>query len=164
MNSVTAYDLYEPFKEVCETHFRLLQEDYGCRLVEVSESVYEISATYANATTGINVSLEPREKEILVTLIQLVDGELVPYHLAPSRWLYAHTLLNRVGGRSIEYQVTAPSMTVHDLERILSEYAEAMRGYADDILRGDFSVLIEVNTILLRQWKEKVQRRSDMPP
>ncbi len=162
MSELRTYDLYEPFKGEYQKHFRFLQDNFGCRLVDAKESVYEASVTYTNATTGVEITFDPRENYILVSLIRLIGGEVVPYHVAPHNWLYLHELLEaRAPSTVIHGKKHGDWMTGPDMERILSEYADALRRYGDDILRGDFSLFTQLVEARRRRYEEKLRRRLD---
>lgn len=60
-------------------------EEYAFKMVDVTEKPYDVSITYQNPTTALQVGYEPRDRGVFVLLIRLVDGEIPPYpiHIHP---------------------------------------------------------------------------------
>jgi hypothetical protein len=138
--------LRQLFEAEGEKAFRLLILEYGCGRPRIRRTSYSVDITYKNATTGIKVSLEPRENLVIVYLIRLADGEIPSYLDSPSSWHYLDTIIAlRAPTDAVKQKLPDEQLTASDVERILTEYADALRKYGDDVLRGDFSVFGELD-------------------
>jgi len=69
--------LIEPaFERTCLQKFGFLEKEFDFALRSSERTSYGSHVTYSNQTTGVRVSLEPREGGIFVELSRLADGEL----------------------------------------------------------------------------------------
>lgn len=137
--------LRESFKEQCLSEFAFLAS-YGFEPTSVEEDRYGVEVTYKNRgeATGIKVSLEVRENDVFVYLIELVDGEIPSYLDAPSHWFYLHNLINlRSPPKPILRKEFGDWLTPADTDKILEDYAFALWEYGEDVLWGDFRVFAE---------------------
>ena len=141
------YDISElrrTFIKECLDKFRFL-EAYGCELVGIEENDSDVEITYKNQTTGIRVSFEVRENNILVYLIRLVSGEIPAYLDAPSHWFYLDNVIKlRSPSTTLPRKAPGDWMTPEDIDYFLTAYADALREYCGDVLRGDFRVFAEL--------------------
>lgn len=140
-------EIYHVFRTACRQLFDFLERDYGFALVGARDlGALGISATYKNATTGVKVSLEPREKAVFVYIIKLSNGEIPQYLNSPSNWLLLECLLS-IRSPSSKLPPSGEWLTPSDVGSRLSAYAAALESNATDMLRGDFSALPEVQRI-----------------
>src|SRR5688572_21632692 len=79
LGATTMKALDEVFKEQCRRAFRFLEDEYDCEIAESYQDSHAVSITYTNMTTGVEISLEPRENHIWVYLIRLVNGKIPAY-------------------------------------------------------------------------------------
>jgi hypothetical protein len=121
---------------------------------------YGSYVTYTNETTGVRVSLVPRDGGIFIDLSRLVDGEVLaePIFIEPDTPLNSFDLDNVLILRSAPAERlldTASAFTTNDIERKLDRYANALREYASDILWGDFGLFSQLDS-LVRNRKRKL--------
>ncbi len=123
--------------------FGFLESEYGCGVSDSHRSGNWLMVTYANETAGVMVSWNVYDQVIFVYVIPLQDGQLPPY----AKWWHLERLIERVDPSSgIEGTKTGKRASDLDQEgvvRVLTEYADLLRGYGDEVLRGDFSILNE---------------------
>ncbi|MBI3970041.1 MAG: hypothetical protein HY332_02020 [Chloroflexi bacterium] len=132
-------DLGEDFVRLCRQIFDFLIHEYRFRVEGVTRDEHTVAVIYKNATTGVEISYEPRQNDIFVYLIRLVEGDIPAYLDRPLNWLYLHNLLEYKGSqRDIVHKSVGDWLTAADIETILRQYADALRACADDVLRGDF--------------------------
>lgn len=143
-----SYDIQEPrrtFTQRCLSKFKYLTA-YGLELMSIEEDTYGVEITYKNQTTGIKVSFEDRENAIFVYLIRLANGEIPAYLDAPSRWFYLDNVVKlRSPSTTLCSKELGRWLTSQDIDHILTEYAEALKEYGEDVLCGDFSVFVELS-------------------
>ena len=137
-------ELLRTFTQKCLDKFRYLAT-YGFELTSIEEDRYGTEITYKNETTGIRVSYEIRENDIFLYLIRLVKGEIPAYIDAPSRWFYLDNLVKlRSPSTTLPQKEPEDWLTPDDIDEILTAYANALKEYGEDVLRGDFSVFVEL--------------------
>lgn len=140
-------ELSRAFTRKCLDKFKFLSA-YRCELAGVEVDNYGAEVTYKNRTTAVKVTLELRENDIFVYLIRLVDGGIPAYLDAPSRWFYLDNVVKlRSPSTTLPRKRFGEWLTPDDIDHLLSDYADALRRYGEDILRGDFSVFEDL-------WKQ----------
>ena len=143
-------DLQSIFTQKCLMRFEYLSTN-GFELAGITRDSYGSEVTYKNRTTGVKVSFEVRENEIFVYLIRLIDGEIPDYLDAPSRWFYLDNLVKlRSPTTNVPRKEGGDWFTPDDVDRFLSVYAELLKEYGEDVLRGDFSVFSELERQVAR--------------
>jgi hypothetical protein len=143
-------DLQSIFTQKCLMRFEYLST-YGFELADITRDSYGSEVTYKNRTTGVKVSFEVRENEIFVYLIRLIDGEIPDYLDAPSRWFYLGNLVKlRSPTTNVPRKEGGDWFTPDDVDRFLTVYAELLKEYGEDVLRGDFSVFYELERQVAR--------------
>jgi hypothetical protein len=146
------------FQELCRREFRFLEEDYGFAEREVEEegtinwnpfelqyvspktSVLVLSQSYGHSFVVLFGPTEPTAGEIhprydLETLLQIRRPDLS---------------LEKIFGR----------LARPDLPAQISHYSRALKESADDVLRGDFSILPQLAEIIERRRKELERQYS----
>lgn len=110
---------------------------------------------YRSATSFVRITDEPREGGIFVLIGRLVDGSVPPYPITvgPDTQLHAFYLEEFKRLRS----KTGTSMADgHPKQSELERCAEDTRKYAENVLRGDFSVF----PALAQQVKARLELRD----
>ena len=131
--------LQKRFKESCKRSFQFLVDEYGCQIVQSGEHAAGSVMLYTNSTTGIKVSLEPRENFIFVYLIQLQDGKIPAYLDAPDHWVYFDAVLALKNPKlKVQQKAFGDWLTPKDIDTILANYAHTLRIYGREVLIGDF--------------------------
>lgn len=133
--------LYEQFKQSTTDAFGFLIAEYGCTGPYVEESATWRVVAYKNATTGVEVVLDARANGIFVYLSRLVNDK-IPHHFdAPTdRFLLDSIIALRSPLAEVQNRHSGGWLTSQDVKRAVAQYAAALRQYADDVLRGNFTV------------------------
>ena len=116
---------------------RFLEEELGFRREVVGDGT---AILYTGRETAVRVELEPRDDQICVWLVRLVDGRLPPLFVyAPSHWLPLEEVEPslRVAGRMF-----GEAFTAAELDWTLSVSALALRRHAH-VLAGDHAAFEE---------------------
>ena len=131
------------FVPLCAERFAFLEREYAC-----SRSVVENgrAVLYRNRATGVKIELHPRDDDVWISLVRLVNGALPPlFAYAPSHWLDLDRLLAaRAPATALARRAPGERFTAEYLERALEERARVLRRYASDVLSGDHAVFEEV--------------------
>lgn len=156
----------EVFERLCLKIFGFLWEDFGFTDIYRDRTNFGSYITYKNATTAIKISLEPREGGIFVELYRLIKGKL-PRH--PIK-IHSDTVINGFDLNDLIALRSSPTLVVKQeiekisrpdyLEKVLLEYANALRKYAVDILNGDFGVFLELEKIVKKRALELKNDRN----
>ena len=141
----------EEFKESCRREFRFLEEDYGfveCEPVKkggINRIPYEV--LYVSPKTSVLVLSQSYGSSFVVLFGPTGPDarEIYPrYELEALLQIRRPDLsLERIVGR-----------LVPDLTGQIRHYSRALKETADDVLRGDFSILPQVAEIVERRRKE----------
>ena len=144
--------IVEEFQELCRREFRFLEEDYGfaerelgkeatingsrfaVQYVSPKASVAVLSQSYGTSFVVLFGPTEPQARKIdprydLESLLEIRRPDLS---------------LDRIIGR----------LNRPDLTGQIRHYSRALKESADDVLRGDFSILPQVAEIMERRRKE----------
>jgi hypothetical protein len=134
-------------KRIILREFDFLQEEYNFKIVDAADKPF-ISITYQKSPTAIRVGYEPRDRGVFVLLIRLVDGEIPPYptHIHSSERLNMFYLDDLVTFRAKESE----KIGVCDKtpKESVAHAASALRTCAADVLKGDFTVFMELDKIV----------------
>jgi len=142
--------LQKQFEESCKRFFQFLIEQYGCQIVQSGEHAAGSAVTYVNSTTGVKVSLEPRENFIFVYLIQLQDGKVPAYLDAPCNWVYFDAVLSLKNPQSrVRQKAFGDWLKPEDIDTILANYANTLRIYGREVLSGDFAIFKKIRHPLM---------------
>lgn len=147
------------FEKCCRRLFQFLVVEFGCDLIANERDNFGVYITYKNATTAIRISFEPREGGIFVLLSRLVGGNVptYPIFIGPETVINSFYLDDIISLRdpSKGMQQTLPKeITKTYLEKCLATYADALRQYGADILRGDFGLFRELEKVVKRRQIE----------
>jgi hypothetical protein len=140
-------ELYDVFKHSGPKAFRWLLEEFGFTLVELTPlSSYGTKIIYKNPTTAVEIRLEPREGGVFVYVISLIDGAVPHYLRAPDHWLLLDCLvLVKSPDSKRPTKVCGQLPSSAELTFQLTWYADVLKSYGGDILRGDHSELPAIN-------------------
>jgi hypothetical protein len=139
------------FRRAAIRRFHFLEEEFGCHPLGVDDAgARAVTVTYVNSTTGVVASFEPLECQVLVYLVQLVDGQVPPYLTAPTRYCLLDSLLatSCIPLPAASQPPVPPTPT--GVEAAVAANAAALEHYGADVLRGDFSVFDDVQSWIRR--------------
>jgi len=147
-----AYDDIVYFDRVTKEAFGFLVTDYACQRQEPILCGSECLIKYCNTTTCVHITWE-WQYSVVVALAQL---KLLP---DGGRAAEAHDLEHLLSIRAQDAHVTQKNHPDRaELKRVIDTYAALTRQYADDILKGDFSVFPQLRVLSL----ESIQRKKNM--
>lgn len=136
----------EQWREQVDKHFSFLRTEYGFQIVKVdASSVWATVLVYQSATTAVRVSRSVEFECAEVELMRLVDGDIPPVvvFFLPDTVLNTTMLENVVLFRAPELRThffDMKGLSDEQLEATLAFLADSTRQYAEDVLRGDFSI------------------------
>jgi len=137
--------------------FSFLQEEYGFQpgssVIDKEFCIIKMQ----NNTTGIALYYERRESNVFVYLYRLIDGKMVEDKNPVSSDLP----LNSIDLQFIiqlregaNYICKIQSQSSKSLDELMQDIAADLKKYADDILKGDFEVFSEVDSIAKKRRLE----------
>ena len=147
------------------TFFRIVEEnlapvldEYALRRTSVEDGggyTYHI-IVFQNDYTGLKVTFEWRDKYLAVQLCRLVDGKVQRDEASrDSEWTCFH-LVDLLSVNAPDYDQNSlllpeewntEEATMDEIGQSLKKYADAIRRYGGDVLRGDFSVFPQLDRI-----------------
>ena len=125
------------FVPASSDRLRFLEEEHGFRREVVGDGT---AILYTGRETAVRVELEPRDDQICVWLVRLVDGSLPPlFTYAPSHWLPLDDLEPSL---RVACRMFGEAFTAAELDRTLSLTALALRRHTH-VLAGDHAAFEE---------------------
>ncbi|MGI8607483.1 MAG: hypothetical protein ACR2L0_10115 [Gaiellaceae bacterium] len=119
------------FVPASSDRLRFLEEEHGFHREVVGDGTV---IPYTGRETAVRVELEPRDDQVRVWLVRLVDRKLPPlFAYAPSHWLPLDDLEPSL---RVARRLFGESFTAAELDRTLSVAAATLRRHAH-ILAGD---------------------------
>ena len=139
--------------------FSFLIDKYGFREIHSKTSSYGDEILYKNATTGVLVRWEFRDRYIYVALIKLIHGNVPPYPIfirskSNIDWFYLDDLLSI---RRKNFEALQADFQNEDEKKLtvkLKKISVYLEREAEDVLKGDFSVFPKLDLIV----KERAKR------
>jgi len=128
--------------------FHFLETEYGAARAKLKLDRWDLKwlpqVLYVNSTTAIHISYEVRECYLNVRLYPLEDGNAPPdamdgLHGFPLNHIVA--LKNKAALLGSAYDHPEFADPEHGLALYFERVADNLRRYADDFLRGDFSLV-----------------------
>jgi hypothetical protein len=125
------------FVPASSDHLRFLEEEHGFHREVVGDGT---AILYTGRETAVRVELEPRDDQVCLWLVRLVDGKLPPlFAYAPSHWLPLDELEPSL---RVARRMLGESFTAGELDRTLAVAATTLRRHAH-VLAGDHAVFEE---------------------
>ena len=113
---------------------RFLEEEHGFRREVVGDGT---AIVYTGLATAVRVELEPRDDQVCVWLVRLVDGKLPSlFAYAPSHWLPLDELEPSL---RVARRMLGDAFTAAELDRTLTVAAATLRRHTH-VLAGDHAV------------------------
>lgn len=109
---------------------------------------------YESDDTAVEIGLEWKEQYVYVELFRLINGKIKenPIVIRPDSELTMHNLEDLIALRApkvtLGTEYFGKPITVESLEYILSQHARALKELGRDVLRGDFTVFSELESIV----------------
>jgi len=139
---------YSTFERLCRQTFQFLVDDFGFKLTSIERGPINVGIhiTYKSPVTAVEVSFEPRENTLFVSLIRFVNGKMPEYLLKyPMNTFYVDELIDlKSPSLRVEQKKTSELLSSREVQAILKQYADALRQIGADVLRGDMRVFSEL--------------------
>jgi hypothetical protein len=146
--------IVDTFSRVCLEKFHFPVTEFACKSVVKKERSGVCRVIYRNGTTAVEIGLEWKEQYIYVEICRLVDGKMkenpIVIGLESDLTVFNMDDLLSIRAPKVERRSkpTGGPLTPDDIEKILTDRALALHRYAQDILRGDFRIFCELDTIV----------------
>lgn len=151
---------YNPtlFISLVGKNFKFLEQKFGFFAFKVEDEAWGEAVTYINKTTAIKISLEERDGGIFLELCKLIDGCIPekPITITQKTKLYSFEFENLLLLRAPSLQLEHP--LIDDLVfkpgkekvmgKVLKQYADTLKIYAKDVLKGDFTVFSDLEKLV----------------
>ena len=151
-------DMRDVFEAFCSKHLNFLLDDFAFKVVSVEKDNYGCFITCRNNTTALKASLCPLDGQIIICIYRIVDGKIPKYPLFFDRHaeflVFSLDTLSKLKTGKFILQEQKDLFDAKSIERIVKEYAELLKQYGAEFLRGDFSILPQLKEIVARQAKE----------
>jgi hypothetical protein len=153
----------ETFLELCKQKFRFLIDEYGFVLKSSRrESGNIFKVVYQSKTASVHINWEFRDNLIYVNLYRLVDGKLLKDPITISKDTVVNSfdldILLLLREPTAMPKTNSIPRNLDDVEKIVDRYSLLLSKYASDVLRGDFTVLKDIEVLI----KEKALDQSDI--
>jgi hypothetical protein len=152
---------FEPF---ARQQLGFLERDFAFRYSGAEEMHgWGERLVYEGATTAVEVTYSIEFRRVEVELVRLVDGRRPPHPIFASAEPQLHHfqldfLLKRRSPELLAEINTHATLGSEDVRASLQLLAAAVRRYAADVLRGDFTVLGEMEAELRSYFAEHPQQ------
>lgn len=149
----------KPVGQLVKEEFNFLVSDFGFLVVEDEVKTGGCSWLFLNATTGVHISYEFKEAYFHLFLHKLSEGRFVenPSAIRSKSKITGFSLDDILDLRNPEarllpaYQYGAEAefyTRENGFQLYISRFAENLRRYGSDILRGDFSLFEKLEPVV----------------
>jgi len=136
----------ENFEKICKKEFFFLVEEYDFKLKNIKTENFEYNIIYKSERVGITVKLERRENCVFILLHRLLNGKIPDYPIFIKRDTGINTFYfdDLLSLRYPDFHINKPD----NLEKKLKKSAYLLSKYADDVLKGDFTIFSDLEKIV----------------
>lgn len=161
-----SYDLLK----VTDQELATLRQEYDLGSGQYHADAYGEQVTYMNRWSAVRIRLEYRDARVFVSLFRLGEKPL------PLHWDLDARERDPLNGFDLEdliairssandvKQVDLGPISPAELRRTIQEYAVALRIHAGDVLRGDFSVFLDLARLVARRIDALKQKGHPLGP
>lgn len=149
------------YKFLLSQKFAYLKTEYDFEPVSNIDDSEFYKVVLKNSTTGIAIIYEYRDANIFIYLYRLVDGQIVEDKLP----LVENEPLNSIELSYIVQYKDAEKLTkplydssTMNFEDLVADLSKNLRMFADDVLKGDFSIFSKVDNIAKKrrlEWQNR---------
>lgn len=149
-------------RQLCHKHFGYLKNDYG---FESLSSTKKNELQFKSDSVGVRLEFDPREFYLFVTICKLDGNEFPPRprEIVPTTIISCFDLDDIVTLRSTKSLIpNHESISIGEsisIEKVIQMQAQNLQKFADDILRADFSIFIELDRIVKNRARQSAIRR-----
>lgn len=162
-------EIVSAFFQISAEKFQFLVHEFGFRKgAKRSESGLN-SVRYETENTAVEIGLEWKEQYVYVELFRLINGKIKenPIVIRPDSELTVHNLEDLIALRAPKVTLGSKyfgkPITVESLEYILSHHASALKELGRDVLRADFTVFSELESIVKERISPAVSADDRAP-
>jgi hypothetical protein len=141
--------------------FKFLKTDYEFEPVSTIDDPDFYKVILKNSTTGIAIIYEYRDANVFIYLYKLINGQIIEDKLP----IVEREPLNSIELSYIVQYRDSEKLTVPlyddsstSFEDLITKLASNLRMFADDVLRGDFSIYLKVDKLAKKrrlEWQNK---------
>jgi hypothetical protein len=147
------------FEKIARQEFRFLESEYDFKLHGVEKTVYGCFIIYKASALAVRVSCETHDGGVFVKIYKLKDGEIPKYPIffdpkAEYLIFNFNNLLLLRAKRVIEQDEERIYKDSEYLKATVKQFADNLKLYGSDVLKGDFGILPELHKIVIRRAKE----------
>ena len=155
------------FDYIAQDQFKFLVSDFDFKLSRHVKEEWGYEMIYLNDKTGIKITYEYREAYVFIILFQLINGKIKenPRRIEEKTVLYGYGLDDLIGLRNPQALIK-PAYEYGDnskyydpkngLSHYVAEFANNLKEYAIDILKGNFTIFSELDKVV----KERIKMYS----
>lgn len=147
-------EIVSAFFKISAEKFQFLVHEFGFRRGAKRSESGLYSVRYESETTAVEIGLEWKEQYVYVELFRLINGRIKqnPIIIRSDSELTMHNLDDFIGIRNPEMtrgsEYVSKPITVDSLNHVLTYYSCALRESGGNVLRGDFAVFRELESIV----------------
>jgi DNA replication initiation complex subunit (GINS family) len=149
------------FLELCGDHFSFLRNNFAFGEEKSQQYSWGEKFSMKNETTGVIVTQEFQECNVLARVYKLVEGAFIESQgeITPETQLFSFDLADIVMLRAPEKVMTATTSEEKKTQRppldlLVAQQAYDLQNYASDLLLGDFSLFRELDRVVKERARE----------
>ena len=162
----------DELEQVFEETFDFLKNEYGFNTLLSKREDWGYYFTAINLTTGIEIKYEFKEAFIQIVIYKLIDGKIVKNITKAIKnnetitgfsleWILALKNPEAQIKPAYEYGIESKFYEKENgLKNYASIFAERLKEYASDILKGDFSVFSTLDIMVKENYKSYYQNKK----
>lgn len=146
--------------EYCQSCFQFLVGDYGFTFVSLNEEDWGFEFLYKTNNVGVALTFEHRDFYLFVKLCRLQNGDFPPEpgEITSNTSLECFDLDDLVLLRS-KHSLIPPhqldtKLDASFLKSIVRNQSENLKNFANDVLKGNFSIFPELDKIVKERAKK----------
>lgn len=142
MNQDKMYDLFEQY---CHQIFEYLKIQYDFKSLKTTKSVWGCTISYKKRNVIIYITYSPRERDIFFSLKkELAISHILPYYPGMTSFYLDELIYLRTSQIVKKESSKLYQGDFKYIQEILNKYSEALKLYADGVLKGDLSLFKEI--------------------
>lgn len=148
--------------------FKFLETDYDCSIDKIENESWGLNVFYKNLTTAVRVFLDDSGIGMGVELIRLVNNAIPdrPSYYRKNTKIHFYALGNILDIRVPYLYIDEPTLDEllfnpgceKVMSSVIKQHAKALKMYAQDILKGDFSIFDELERTYDERMKKAIER------
>ncbi|HEX3626242.1 MAG TPA: hypothetical protein VH280_12530 [Verrucomicrobiae bacterium] len=152
MESESNPDMRDVFESLCTKSLHFLVADFAFKIVSTEKDNLGCFIVFQNDTTALKASMCPLDGRIAFDFYRLVNNIMPKYPIffdaASDLLVFNFDNVTLLKDGTFVQQRQSDLFSPQGIERIVKEYADLLRRYATDLLRGDFSISEQVKQLI----------------